>query len=445
MSIVTPNITQSKLVDITNRAVKKMKDASKLPCVLNYFLNQMAPYCHIQKGYVVEFKRGEKSYRLLKFLRTSKWKKGSQKLFNKYIGQGEWRPIAQGRLYKRIFGRPNPYNTYEIEDWMQKKYGVRDELRVPQADAECAIAYPFVGEKSKLYLAMIFFEQKPIPESSKLLLSLPMGHLAYGVYSYENSVLSHTATPRRLADYLNPNLVPKELGWDTIDHSQRVRHVCEMLAEQLNLNKESRFMMSLIASCHDIGKGGLNNPDIRMIIKLLEEEELTDPNDVSDVELYNQHHLSGALFFLQKLEYVAEGKTFNDLSLWAIPILCHHAGDEGIGKELFDDEKIIELRAYLETKVQGTTSDEVLENLHSRKKTKYMKVILQAIDCLRIADKLEDEAGWKFYRPDTRSPEAAVKITIDYAYIKSFNPMVLKVFIENKLRIIDFYESIGKI
>ncbi len=435
-----------RLAEITNQAVANISSSAMLPHVLDRLLDRLSRICNVKKGYVVEFKRGEEEFRLIDFLIKKRWSSTSRNLFWEFLGKGEWRHVDQGRLYTKILRRSRPYDPHIIFDWLDAKYGVHEKLRVEEAEVISAIAFPFVGEYGKLYLAMIMFDTS-ISRKWEAILTLSMGRIAYALFSFENAALPKHSSPRMLANHFSDLLTPRVLGWDTIDHSQRVRNICDILVESLMFPKKDRFMMSLVACCHDVGKRQLQNHDIRNIIELMKRriekktsKKLTREQKADDL-IYRQHPLFSALDFYEKYKSVPG----EELRPWILPILCHHVGNDIVGRQIYKRKDLGKIKVALG--VEGNTAGQILEHFKLNiKNIKNKTRILQAVDCLRIADAIEDHAGWKQYRPVQEAEiTTAIERTKQNAKSRGFNPSVLKALYEYEERIIDFYNGLGSI
>lgn len=447
LNIMTKNnstFSALKLSQTVTQAVTNLSSRYMLPDVLDRFIQRIASSCGIKKGYIVEFKRGEREYRLMGFLRQYGWTIRSMNLFKEFMGNGKWKYVEQGKLYKRIFRRPRPYDPYIISDWMNPKSHIHENLRTVNAGVTSAIAFPFVGEQKKLYLIMIMFSHRIRPEWESIL-SLAMGRIAYALFSRENAILSLHSHARKLADSFSDVLTPKSLGWDTIDHSQRVRNICDILIEHLEFKKKERFLMALVASCHDVGKKDLKQ-SVQKIIKLLSahirrtKSSHRSQDDKSDKRVYLEHPQLSALEFLKKLENL--GYEEEELRLWVLPILCHHVGDGSIGRHQLTKRVINHVKNALG--VKGTTAGQMLKAFKINNPDK-LSIIL-GTDCLRAADNIEDYAGWKHHRPE---PDVSIKQAIDNVILKGrnlhFHKKVLEAIINCEEGIIDFYEGLGRV
>lgn len=417
----------NKVIEISESIPYKLKNIFNLVKVLNQVFAHLKDNLNFQKGYIVEFSVDTKKYHRLNDCFFGDWSKNSKKLFSDFFREhNEWRDVERGSLYKKLLNREDPLVPQLIEDWLKSKYKkgvfwIDDKLRKEEAEIKSAIVTPFVGWKGRHYLTMIALTEPPGRKKIQihnLVLSrivselVSRGSKTFPIYSPESIIRE------KAKDLMDERAV----GYDNIHHAQRVKKICERLAEFLTLNEKEIFQIKTAALLHDFGKTSLERDTInidkteyerflrkserrnKIKIDLLNKfEAMQKQND----KILRQHAEIGTTMLFRQFEDIIHQHKYLE---WLFIVLAHHHYRDYYRKEPLPDSYLRKFLTEQEIKVRKN------EKIYMREIKDHLKRsnpnILKLIDILVLADYFDDRCGWKFHRTETRQGPEGAMITI---------------------------------
>lgn len=410
------------VLEISRKIPHELTHISDLVEVLNKVFTELKGILKFQKGYVVEFSIDTKKYHPLNDCFFGEWSERSQELFSVFFReQNEWRDVDRGSLYMKLLSREDPLAPQVIRNWKnsknkERKFWIHKDLRKDEADIKSAIVTPFIGSEGRHYLTMIALTEPP-DEKKIEIHNLILSRVISELVSRSSKMLSKSTPEYFMREKAKILMDASNVGYDNLHHAQRVRKICERLAELLVLDERDVFQVQIAALLHDYGKTGLEKDTVKIakiefdsflrksnlsknMRRKLEDifEDLQEKNEF----LLRKHTEMGATMLYREFENYG-----TEAIEWIFIILTHHHFEDYYKKEILRDRDLKRFLSEQGMEVKKTKDiymKNILYYLEDKKPN-----ILKMLDILVLADSFDDKCGWKFHRPEKKqNPEGAM-------------------------------------
>ena len=436
----------------------KDSEPKQIVAAINYLVHklQLAVEC----GYLAQFWQENTQFSLGKDAYFGDWTlhQPAQNAFNQYYrfdpttGHHGARSFHnESTLFKYLLkGRRQPLEPHPIENFFLDKHRVRiaeelrDLLKKQNVHRFGPVFFvPFVGQEGHYYIAMLKF-----PESSahtlamwKSQVDLLASLIGFATFSTGIRPPVLLGTPEyMLFTWIGNQLRDMIEGMhDTVLHTLRVTHISQRILLQCEkdgcpfVNRASKLRLHAAAMVHDFGKHysvkGPNNlediadtidnwtRDVNDNIPIMDimgardkiESSLRDLHKLfkhrKEVQArYDQHPLYSSRDVFKGVNKLFADTRHgerclmdnNDWKRWLIPVICHHFIDKG-------NERTDEAAEYLDhigLKSKRTVT-EVYEAIPLKEKF--------LVCVLALADRIEDDAGFKWHRQTRKGPKEAIQ------------------------------------